>query len=270
MIGALLSAGIACSAGAALQDHSATAHPEDPEPVTIIAVPSNETRAAAAGWSDGRDWHAQHEDCVLLAQAPRHQLVLLGDSITQSFGGPGRRTGQPGRAIFDRVFEGLRVANMGISGDRTQHLLWRLENGALSGPCPEAYVLAIGTNNIGRDTPEEIASGIEKLLRLIRSERPDAVILLCPILPRGFQPADPSRRAVVAVNALIRPFSEREGIEWIDCEGQFLEPDGSLRRPLYGGDGLHLARPGYTVWGEAIMTTLASSRTEPTREDDLE
>ena len=37
--------------------------------------------------------------------------------------------------------------NLGIGGDRTQHVLWRLDNGNIDGIKPKLAVLMIGTNN---------------------------------------------------------------------------------------------------------------------------
>lgn len=232
---------------------------KESEPRTMVPVPSGETRAAAAGWLNDRDWMAQHDDCVALAEAPAHDVVLLGDSITQSFGGEGRRTAQPARDVLDSTFGTRRVANMGISGDRTQHLLWRLENGALRGPAPKAYVLAIGTNNIGQDEPEQIAAGIEKILELLQAQRPESVVLLSPILPRGFDPKEAQRTDSVAVNERIRRMADGKAVHWIECEALFLEETGALQGALYGNDGLHLASPGYVVWGGAIAAALEGS-----------
>ena len=222
-------------------------------PVTTVPVASTEDRTAAAGWLDGRGWRLQHLDCVALASSKSHDLVMLGDSITQSFGGDGRRTGQVARAILDELFEGLRIANMGISGDRTQHLLWRLENGCLDGPVPGSYLVAIGTNNIGHDEPGEIASGISAIIRSIRSRHPEVPILLCPILPRGFEPEDPSRLDVERVNERLSSLPEEPGVDLIDCHRHFVNEDGSLRRDRYATDGLHLAPAGYRAWGKAIL-----------------
>jgi lysophospholipase L1-like esterase len=233
---------------------------EDVQQETTVPIPSTEDRAAAAGWHGGRAWRLQHEDCIKIARE-HNDIILLGDSITQSFGGAGRRTGQPAREIIDRLFEGHRVGNMGISGDRTQHLLWRLQNGALEGPPPRAYVIAIGTNNIGIDDPDAIAAGIERIVALLLDSRRGTPILLCPILPRGLEPGDPARMSAQAVNDRIRLLVDEEQIRWIECEDDFVKENGALRSALYADDGLHLALPGYEVWGRAIKRSYMDSIT---------
>ena len=159
---------------------------------------------------------------------------------------------------------------MGISGDRTQHLLWRLQNGALSGEAPGAYVIAIGTNNIGRDDPAAIAAGIEKIVQLLRERRQESVLLLCPILPRGFTPEDPARRAVDEVNRRIRPLAALDRVWWVDPQQGLLQDDGGLRTDCYGADGLHLAGPGYKAWGAAIGRALEKARVVDAEGEPLE
>jgi lysophospholipase L1-like esterase len=221
-------------------------------PPTVVATPSAENRSAAAGWHDGRDWMDQHSDCVKLARAPRHDLIFLGDSITQSFGGEGRRTGQPGRDVLRELFPGLRIANMGISGDRTQHLLWRLGNGALDGPAPGAYVIAIGTNNIGHDRPQDIEKGIECIIGLIREKRPGTPILLCPILPRGHLANDPARTAAQLVNEGIQGLAREPDTYWVPCWEPLLDAEGGLHKGCHRSDGIHLTEHGYQLWGRVI------------------
>ena len=82
-----------------------------------------------------------HESFVEIAKKGEAQVVFLGDSITAGWG---RQA-----AIFDKEFGQYKAANFGIGGDRTQHVLWRVENGEFEGIKPKAVVLMIGTNNIG-------------------------------------------------------------------------------------------------------------------------
>lgn len=100
-------------------------------------------------------WWAQRHAQVL-EQVKRHPdapLLLIGDSITQNYEkaqGPDedfQSTWQP--------FYGSRGAlNLGFSGDGTEHVLWRLNNGELAGLQPKAVVVLIGTNNTGYLGPE--------------------------------------------------------------------------------------------------------------------
>src|SRR5579864_2352864 len=98
-------------------------------------------------------WLKMHEQFLERAKMGNIDLLFLGDSITQGWNGGGK-------AVWNR-FYGLRnTANFGIGGDRTQHVLWRLENGEVDGIHPKLVVLMIGTNNLDSNAPDEIAAGV--------------------------------------------------------------------------------------------------------------
>lgn len=229
-------------------------------PVTVQPVPSAEDRAAAAGWGTGT-WMDQHEAICRIgrdgASAPP-ELIFLGDSITQSWGGPGRSVHTAAPETWQQHYANRRAANFGISGDRTQHLLWRLQNGALDGLQPKAIVILIGTNNVGTDAPADVARGIEAVVDETLRQAPGARILLLGVLPRGFKADDPARVAVRAINAAL-------GGAAFDLEPQFTLPDGSLRAELFGGDGLHLSPAGYAAWAAAIEPWIAGALSEVPR-----
>ncbi len=227
-----------------------------PIPRTAIAQPSQETRAAAAGWHGGRPWIDQHLDGVKIAAEGPLDLMLLGDSITQSWGGPGRQVGSAAAAVHEKWFGQLKVGNLGISGDRTQHLLWRIENGTLEGADPAVIVILIGTNNITHDPPTQIAQGIEAVLHATRRAAPDAKILLHPILPRGKTAEDRGRQDVEETNKRIQQLARLDNVEIIDMTAIFLDADGGARTDLYRGDFLHLSAAGYEAWATALAPHL--------------
>lgn len=221
-------------------------------PASMRPVPSAEDRAAAAGWGSGT-WRDQHEAILRIGRdgtSSPPDLIFLGDSITQSWGGPGRAVHAAAPAVWEQHYGARRAANFGISGDRTQHLLWRLRNGALDGLQPGAIVILIGTNNVGSDTPAAIARGIEAVYAETRRRAPDASILLIAPLPRGFSPADPDRRQVAAIRAELRA-------SHLDLTACFTTPTGDLRPELFAGDGLHLSAAGYAAWAAAIEPWIA-------------
>src|SRR5436190_19976020 len=105
----------------------------------------------------------RHDKFVEIAKRGNVDVLFLGDSITDAWGGEGHGKGG-GASIFEKEFVPLKAANFGIGGDRTQHVLWRLQNGELEGIQPKVVMLMIGTNNLGSNTPEEIADGITAIV----------------------------------------------------------------------------------------------------------
>ena len=120
-----------------------------------------------------------HEKFLSQAKKGDIDLLFLGDSITQ---------GWNNNEVWRRHFGPRKAANFGIGGDRTEHVLWRIQNGELEGIAPKVTVLMIGTNNSGANTPEEIAQGITAIVDELRKRLPNTKILLLGVFPRGESP----------------------------------------------------------------------------------
>ena len=188
-------------------------------------------------------------------------LVFLGDSVVEDFGGPGRHLGQSAPQVWERFHGARRAANFGISGDRTQNLLWRIENGAFDGANPQVVVLMIGADNITDDPPEAIALGIEAVIDALRERLPHTTILLHGLLACGAAPADPNRQAAERVNEWIAPLGRRDGVIFLDLAPHFLRADGGADPALFRSDFLHLWPAGYRAWAQAIEPVLAARLT---------
>jgi lysophospholipase L1-like esterase len=175
----------------------------------------------------------------------RIDLAFIGDSITRRWRGKGNKE------VWDKYWGSYRAVNMGIGGDATQNVLWRLKNGQLDGYQARVFVVMIGTNNCwGKKTePSEVAAGIKAILDLIHSKQPKARILLLSILPTGDKP-NPGREPRAAINTLISKF-QSSSVHYMDISAKFLEPDGTISKDVMP-DSLHLAPKGYEIWSEAI------------------
>ena len=137
-------------------------------------------------------WLPRFDAKKALAGSNSYDVVFLGDSITHGWEGRGAKVWE--KNFADGEYKAL---NCGISGDRTEHVLWRLYNGQLAELSPKAFVIMIGTNNnSSKDTkPENVASAIEQLVAKIRAKQPKAKIVLHPIFPRGNSAQESGNRA---------------------------------------------------------------------------
>src|SRR5690606_33292921 len=142
-----------------------------------------------------------------LAASGGHDLVFIGDSITQGWEGHGKE-------VWEKYYGHRNALNLGYSGDRTEHVLWRLMNGELENVDPKLFVLMIGTNNTGhrQDPPEKTADGIKLILELLQDRKPDAKILFLSVFPRDEKPDGRLRRINDAINARIKDFADGENI----------------------------------------------------------
>lgn len=173
------------------------------------------------------------------------ELVFDGDSITDFWQSRGRE-------IWNQRYARLHAFDFGISGDRTEHVLWRLSQGQIDGLHPKLIALMIGTNNIGQNTPEEIAEGIKSIVASYRKHCPDATLLLQAVFPRGAKPTDPNRAKVKTINDIISKLQDGKNVLYIDFGDKFLEPDGSIS-PDMMADFLHPTPKGYAIWADAIQ-----------------
>jgi beta-glucosidase len=176
-------------------------------------------------------------------------LLMIGDSITHWWETAGRK-------VWDEYYGHRNAVNLAISGDRTQHVLWRLENGNIEGISAKLAVIMIGTNNHMIGTPEKTAEDIEEIVGKLRSELPKMKILLLAIFPRGDNDSDGARQTNMKVNKMIAKLADGEMVEFLDINHAFLKEGRRLRRDMLP-DGTHPNEKGYAAWAEAMEPTVA-------------
>lgn len=218
----------------------------------VYPVPGNEYRSAA-GWSEGAEWYAVARDIEATLEGRKLKLLMLGNSITQGLGGERQRiTSRAGQQAMDEAIGKGAWENAGISGDRTQHLLWRLKNCNYNRCSPEVAVITIGINNINAgDEAKDVAEGIVACAEEARRQMPDTRIILLGLLPAG-KPANAwMRRACDEVHAHLKRANIKD-VEYINPTSWFTLDNGELNTALYSKDNLHLSAEGYKVWSKKI------------------
>jgi lysophospholipase L1-like esterase len=200
------------------------------------------------------DWAKRHAAVTKLTAERKASLVFIGDSITQMFGGEPHDRGQPGKDVWERFYAKRNAANLGFGYDYLENTLWRLRHGELDGARARVVVMHIGTNNAGKNTPEEIAAGVRALLEEIQQRQPQAQVILMGIFPRGAKP-DALRAKLDTTNKLLASFAAPGRVTFLDIGAKFLQPDGSIAREVMG-DYLHPSAKGYEIWAEALEPVL--------------
>ncbi len=217
------------------------------------AQPGVEWRGGPAGWNGGT-WWGQHAAINALGAAnPDLDVVFLGDSITQSWTGSADRLARAdGARCFDRFYGRRKAASFGISGDRTEHLLWRIEHGNFDAIDPRLVVLMIGVNNINHgDSGAATADGIEAVVRKLRTREPQADILLLGCFPTN-KIGSRARRESEILHERIAPLGELSRVRYLDIRSLFLQDDGTLDPRTMRSDGVHITAAGYEAWAAAI------------------
>lgn len=183
-------------------------------------------------------------------------LLMVGDSITEFWENAGRE-------VWDEFYGHRKVLNFGISGERTEHILWRIDNAPMKSISPKMVVVMIGTNNVGHgtNTPEETLPGIVMIVDRFRALYPDAKILLLSVFPRGAAPWDPLRQAVNTINDGLNARygdGQVDNVSYLDISSLFLTPEGFLPAELMP-DFLHPRAAGYELWAAAMEPAIAKT-----------
>ncbi len=195
-------------------------------------------------------WMKRHQSMNKNAKKP-HDLLFIGDSITQGWEGSGKGT-------WEKYYGNRKALNLGISGDRTEHVIWRLDNGNLRNQKKaKAAVVMIGTNNTGHimQDPTEVRDGVERIVSTLRARCPQAKILLLGVFPRGVKPDDAKRKNNLEINKFISELHNGERIHYLDISDKFLTAEGILTKQVMP-DALHPRQKGYEIWAEAIEPKL--------------
>lgn len=219
-------------------------------PSTVLYAAEGETSPADQPEARTLDWWVKrHEQVNERVKQGGVDLVFLGDSITQGWESVGQE-------VWQRYHSHRNALNLGFGGDQTRHVLWRLDHGNIDGISPKVVVLMIGTNNTNGadDTAEQIAAGIEAVVKRLRSKLPDTKVLLLAIFPRGEHP-NPQRDKVAEASRLASRIADGKTVYYLDIGARFVGPDGTISQEIMP-DFLHLTPRGYELWAEAIEPTL--------------
>lgn len=227
------------------------APPAGPAPLSVQADTLNTEWAVE--W-----WLPRHKQKLKDKDKQKVDLIVLGDSITHGWEGEGE-------AVWDEYFAPRNGFNLGFGGDRTENVLWRLDNGAVDGLSPKLVILMIGTNNTGHrmDSVEDTVAGINAILKKLKQKLPATDILLLGIFPRGATPDDPARlrnqqiNRRLKANAVNRKWQRKHAnVHYRDIGSIFVGDDGVISETIMP-DLLHLSPEGYRLWAEVIEADVA-------------
>jgi len=218
-------------------------------------VPARANPAIAPVSRDGKSIERQ---TLVLQRAKDNpgpcDIAFIGDSITQGWEGAGKN-------VWSKFYGNRKCLNFGVGGDRTEHVLWRFEQGQLDGVKPKAAVLMIGTNNSNKNkdgteaySEAEILEGVQAIVKQIRTRLPDTKLIVLGIFPRGAT-FSTQRGKLLQVNQALAKLDDGKMIHYIDFGSKLIEADGSISKEVMP-DRLHLSEKGYTIWAEAIEPKL--------------
>jgi lysophospholipase L1-like esterase len=231
----------------------------DPLLRQILAAPQTQKGVVNPAW-----WQKHERDLQDLAAAKASgpvRLLFVGDSITDNYHGPFK-------PLWDEVFAPHGAVNLGVGGDSTQHVLWRLDHGEAEGLTPDDIVVLIGTNNTWHDpkaTAVEVAEGVKAVVYDLHARMPKAKLLVLAILPTGVSAEKSAKDA--EINRLVAEhFAEVSWAKTLDIGNLFLKPDGTVDTSLFSDprskpprSAVHPDKVGQRKMAEAVAAALYGS-----------
>jgi lysophospholipase L1-like esterase len=207
----------------------------------------------SAGNFGGTSWidiHTKLIDHVRANKGPV-DILLLGDSITQQWGGP--LDNKPLNAAWQKLFGKYKTINLGIGGEKSQNLLWRLDHGGVEGIDPKVVIVLIGNNNmffVGETGVEAAAKGVQMCVANAREKFPKADVIAVKIFP-AHAPGNAFYENIKKTNAALDTLKldSDPKVQVLDISAEMLEADGSLKKNLFTPDNIHLSQEdGYSFF----------------------
>ena len=219
---------------------------------TSAARPAGVPAGHAVPRADRNSMEA-HVQLLQKARQGRIDIYFAGDSIVRRWGA----TDYPDLlANWKENFYGWNAADFGWGADRTQNILWRLQNGELDGVSPKVIVLLAGTNNVGAQPGDEatvadIARGVKAIVDLCRLKAPAATIILTAIFPRNDNLA--VMPTINAINARLALLADDTRVRFLNINDRLAGQDGRLvEGVMHARDQLHPTLEGYQIWADAL------------------
>lgn len=231
-------------------------------------------------------------------------VVFIGDSITEQR--QGTALGKPHddyvgiKEVFDKTFTKEKGGEfngvaMGIAGDTSPNLLWRLMNGEMPyGFEPKVWWVGIGVNDFSAKgcSEEVVLLGILRVVEEIQMSHPNDIVVINSILPvkrnndgllehfdkhhhdvalkkkeKNLLDEEMSKKrghldywpSIVSINEQLNMFaSKHKGVKFFNADTVFVEErqDGKYMKVDLFSDPVHPNLAGHKKWNNAIKKRL--------------
>lgn len=170
-------------------------------------------------------------------------IIFLGDSLTD--GGE-----------WSEFFPGQIIKNRGISGDRTDGVLNRIDEIIISKP--EKIFIMVGINDLVQGKKlGNVINNYKLILEKFQSQLPDTEVFIQSVLPVNSPQAWKTKQIkfnnnkVIAMNTKLQDLAQEFSYQYIDLFSSFVDENNQLDL-RYTLDGVHLNGEGYLHWQRNI------------------
>lgn len=191
-------------------------------------------------------WTQKRAAWAARVEADQGAFVFLGDSITQGWGDN-----------LGGNFEGMKVANRGISGDTTRGVLLRLDGDVLALK-PSGVALLIGTNDLEEKAePEVIVADVKRILAALKAHNSRMPIVISQVFPSSATMRRPAASIQRINQLLVAAVKGDPQVVVLDTWKLFANAEGDARKEEFP-DLLHPNKAGYAKWAAALRPILAT------------
>lgn len=212
-----------------------------------------------------------HSQLLAKAKQGGIDVYFEGDSITRRWGA----LDYPELlANWKQNFTGWNAADFGWGADKTQNILWRLDNGELDGVNPKVVVLLAGTNNIGARVDaatsnarvDDVTHGVQAIVQLVQAKAPTATLILVGIFPRNDHME--LLPLIDRINRNLAKLADGQKVRYLNINDKLASSDGRLIGGMMDAkDKLHPNLQAYQVWADALKPLLTELLGAPAAAD---
>jgi len=172
-------------------------------------------------------------------------IVFVGDSLTESFD-------------LWKHFDRKDLRNRGMSGNTTDHVIYRMEE--ISKAKPAEIFLMIGINDLftGQSTMN-IYENIKTIIERFIQNTPNTTLNIQSILPVNVAKLfeeESINLQIYELNNRIEAYCQlNENLVFINLHTEFLDMNGEMDN-RYTFDGVHLSESGYSLWAGLVKKYL--------------
>ena len=196
------------------------------------------------------DWEFRHQELIKMNKTNPPKVSFFANSIIHYWASEPKAPIARGSNSWKKYLEPLKVQNHGFGWDRIESVIWRVHHDELDGLNLDHVMIAIGTNNFGLNSNEEIILGLESLVDAIAVRQPNAKIYVSGIYPRRKQ-----EERVVKLNLMIAQMADLKNISFTNPGAVLLDENGKINESLFT-DGLHPNKQGYEKLAPLIADEL--------------
>lgn len=196
------------------------------------------------------DWEFRHQELIKMNKTNPPKVSFFANSIIHYWASEPKAPIARGSNSWKKYLEPLKVQNHGFGWDRIENVIWRVHHDELDGLNLDHVMIAIGTNNFGLNSNEEIILGLESLVDAIAVRQPNAKIYVSGIYPRRKQ-----EERVVKLNLMIAQMADLKNISFTNPGAVLLDENGKINESLFT-DGLHPNKQGYEKLAPLIADEL--------------